>query len=255
MSARSAWTAMLLLAAAVRLAAGPTNDLADAQTEGRALARQLCEARPPENFTNASTLIIQPARGKGRKREIPLITSTTLTETNWAAVYETLLSTNAHLRRRLIVTHTGLAPNHYSLSTVPPKGVVDQSELPECAAWAVVPFADSDFWVVDLGLEFLHWPLQKLLKKELKKGQSCAVLDSKDPEPATNGYSRVVSWIDIDTGGIVQAEAFDARGKLLKEFELKEAEKVNGQWKVSELQMRNTQTGSRTTLKFNFGKP
>ena len=94
-----------------------------------------------------------------------------------------------------------------------------------------------------------------LLKKELKKGQSCAVLESKSPEPAANGYSRVVSWIDIDTGGIVLAEAFDARGKLLKEFELKEAEKVNGQWKVSELQMRNVQTGSRTTLKFNFKQP
>ena len=93
------------------------------------------------------------------------------------------------------------------------------------------------------------------MKKELKKGQSCAVLESKDPEPATNGYSRVVSWIDIDTGGIVQAEAYDARGKLLKEFELKEAEKVNGEWKISEFQMRNPQTGSRTTLKFNFGKP
>jgi hypothetical protein len=170
------------------------------------------------------------------------------------AVYETLPGTNAPDCQRLIVTHHGLSPNGYALATLQTNGMMALTDLP-APALATRPFANSDFWVVDLGLEFLHWPAQKLLKKELKKGQSCAVLESQNPEPATNTYSRVVSWIDIDTGGIVLAEAFDARGKLLKEFELKEAEKVNGQWKVSELQMRNVQTGSRTTLKFNFGKP
>ncbi len=250
MITRWAWAAMLLLAA--RLATGTTNDLAEAQAEGRALARQLCELRPAENFTNASTLIIRP--GTGRRREFPVRTVTALTETNWVAVYETLPGSNAPECQRLIVTHQGLSPNGYALSTLSPDGGVALRELPALAR-AMVPFANSDFWVGDLGLEFLHWPAQKLLRKELKKGQSCAVLESQNPEPATNTYSRVVSWIDIDTGGIVLAEAFDARGKLLKEFELKEAEKVNGQWKVSELQMRNAQTGSRTTLKFNFEKP
>jgi len=242
----------LLLAASASFAAAPTNDLAEAQAEGRDLARQLCELRPAEDFTNASTLMIRPA--KGRKREVPLRTVTTLSATNWVALYETLPSTNAPDGQRLTVIHHGLPPNTYALSALQTNGVVDRTELPE-RVLTMLPFANSDFWVVDLGLEFLHWPAQKLLKKELKKGQSCAVLESQSPGPATNSYSRVVSWIDIDTGGIVLAEAYDARGKLLKEFELKEAEKVNGQWKVSELQMRNLQTGSRTTLKFNFGKP
>ena len=245
---------MLLLAAAARLAAGSTDDPVEPSVAGRGLARQLCELRPAEDFTNACTLIVQPPRGKGRKREFPLLTVTTLTETNWVAVYETLPNTNAPVRQRLSVTHQGLAPNRYSLCAVPADGAADPSEVPECALGKVL-FADSDFRVGDLGLEFLHWPAQKLLKKELKKGQSCAVLESRNPEPATNSYSRVVSWIDIDTDGIVLAEAYDERGKLWKEFELKEAEKVNGKWTVSELQMRNLQSGSRTILKFNFGKP
>ena len=58
--------------------------------------------------------------------------------------------------------------------------------------------------------------------------------------------------MDIDTGGIVQAEAYDAKGKLLKEFEVKELEKISGRLEVTEIQMRNVQTGSRTTLHFNF---
>ena len=83
MSSRQAWAAMLLLVATAGLAAGTTNALAEAQTEGRDLARQLCELRPAEGFTNASTLIIRPA--KGRKREVPLRTVTTLTPTTWMA--------------------------------------------------------------------------------------------------------------------------------------------------------------------------
>ena len=247
----SASFALLLLAAATRLVAATTDETADPHVEGRDLARRLCEARPAESFTNASTLIVRPA--KGRKWEIPVQTVTTLSETNWMAIYDTLPGTNG-LAQRLIVTHNGFRPNAYSFGGGPTSGDVGgRGPTERGTAW--IPFANTDFWVADLGLEFLHWPTQKLLKKELKKGQSCAVLESRNPEPATNTYSRVVSWIDIDTGGIVQADAYDAQGKLLKEFELKEAEKVNGEWKISELQMRNTQTGSRTTLKFNFGKP
>lgn len=116
----------------------------------------------------------------------------------------------------------------------------------------MIPFANSDFWVADLGLEFFHWPAQKVLKHEMRRGQACEVLESMNPEPSTNGYSRVVSWIDNDTGGIVHAEAFDAKGKLLKEFNPKEFKKVNGQWQLQEMEIRNVQTGSRTRLEFNL---
>ena len=80
------------------------------------------------------------------------------------------------------------------------------------------PFAGSDFWIADLGLEFFHWPEQKILKKEFRRGRGCMVLESTNPNPSTNGYSRVDSWIDKESGGIVQAKAYDAKGKLLKEF-------------------------------------
>jgi hypothetical protein len=115
-------------------------------------------------------------------------------------------------------------------------------------------FAGSDFKVTDLGLEFFHWPAQKVLKHEMKRGQACKVLESTNPEPSTNDYSRVVSWIDNDSGGIVHAEAFDAKGKLLKEFAPKEFKKVNGQWQLQEMEIRNVQTGSRTRMEFNLEK-
>ena len=107
---------------------------------------------------------------------------------------------------------------------------------------------------VDLGLEFFHWPQQKILRKENKRSRGCMVLESTNPNPSANGYSRVVSWIDEESGGIVHAEAFDARNKLLKEFDPKSFKKVNGQWELQEMEIRNVQTGSRSRIEFDLKK-
>jgi hypothetical protein len=113
-------------------------------------------------------------------------------------------------------------------------------------------FGGTDFLVMDLGLEFFHWPEQKLLKKEFSRNRACMVLESTNPNPSTNGYSRVVSWIDEETLGIVHAEAYDANGKLLKVFDPKTFKKVNGQWELQEIEIRNVQTGSRSRIEFDL---
>jgi hypothetical protein len=116
----------------------------------------------------------------------------------------------------------------------------------------MVPFAASDFWVADLGLEFLHWPRQLLLRKEMRKSRPCSVLESTNPQPAT-GYSRVVSWIDIESTGILHADAYDAKGNLLKQFDPTELQKVGSERQVREIEMRNRQTGSRSAIEFHLG--
>jgi hypothetical protein len=52
----------------------------------------------------------------------------------------------------------------------------------------------------------------------------------------------------------MQAEAYDAQGRLLKEFDPKEVQKVGGEWQVREVEMRNRQTGSRTRIEFEVEK-
>ena len=117
-------------------------------------------------------------------------------------------------------------------------------------------FANSDFWLADLGLEFFHWPAQKILPKttSLKRGREYTLLESTNPDPSTNGYSRVLACIDNETGAILEAEAYDAKGELLKIFEPKSFKKVNGQWQLQEMEIRNVQTGSRTRLEFDLNK-
>ncbi|MGA9776975.1 MAG: outer membrane lipoprotein-sorting protein [Verrucomicrobiia bacterium] len=248
-----------------------TNDFVEAVIQGRQLAQQILEQQPTENFTNTGVLKIRDA--KDRTSEIPIQCAVIVTPTNWSVIYKAFF-TNA--TETLTVVHPA---NQLFRQLISPGLPDDLPELPEDLPkiagtindriepfdtyqhdWQDVPvvnrsFAGSDFWVEDLSLEFFHWPEQKILKHEMRRGRACQILESTNPSPSPNGYSRVVSWIDNETLGIVQAEAYDAKGELLKEFYPKSFKKVNGQWELQEMEIRNDQTGSRTRLEFDLKKP
>jgi YD repeat-containing protein len=224
-----------------------TNDLSAAEIQGRDLAQQLLEQTPASNFTQNGVFNIRDR--KGSRSEIPVRFQTSVATTAWSTTYE-IISESNHVS--LIVIHEAGKANQYEIYNGPPLALA----LPKFLTGneTMFSFAKSDFWIADLGLEFLHWPEQKILKKEVKRSRGCSVLESTNPNPSTNSYSRVVSWIDNDGGGIVQAFAYDAQGKLLKEFYPKNIEKVNGQYQVQEMDVINDQTGSRTRLEFDLNK-
>jgi hypothetical protein len=234
----------ICLLATMNLRAATTNDLSDAEIQGRQLAQQLLEQRPNKDFTNSGVLQIRGVNGK--RSEIPIrfqIIVTELNSLNWLSVYQAIM-TNKEVK--LMVMHPpDTGANGYRLF-----GDGFQKNL--AGNETMTSFAGSDFWIADLGLEFFHWPEQKILKHEMRRGQPCKVLESTNPTPSTNGYSRVVSWIDNESGGIVHAEAYDVNGKLLKEFDPKSFKKVNGQWELQDMEIRNVQTGSRTRLEFDL---
>ena len=236
-----------------------TNSLSDAETQGRQLARQLLAGRPAA-CTNTGVLKIRDAKGK--RSEIPVNCEVTVTATNWQSLYAAKATNQAVA---LLVIHAAGEANEYFYHTnrageVPVPGDISIPghlfhDTRASGAELMASFAGSDFWLADLGLEFFHWPQQKILKKEFRRNCSCMVLESTNPDPAPNGYSRVVCWIDEQSNGIVQAEAYDAQGKLLKEFYPKDIKKVKGQWQVQSLEIDNVQTGSRTRLEFGSKTP
>ena len=256
-----------------------TNDFVEAVIQGRQLAQQILEQRPAENFTNTGVLRIREANG--RTLNIPVQCAAIVTATNWWSVYrafftngtETLhiIPTSIQVNQELIggpdskisqpvyvvnLTNEFSGPWISYRHNFPAIGRSNDARLQSSIATSSqTSFAGSDFSIGDLGLEFLHWPQQKILKHEMRRGRSCKVLESKNPSPSPDSYSRVVSWIDNETLGIVQAEAYDANGKLLKEFYPKTFKKVNGQWELQEMQIRNDQTGSRTRLEFDLKPP
>ena len=223
----------LLLALPGLARAGDEPDPAQA---GRQIVAQLLAQRPSQNYTNHGILRIKGAGGY--RAEADLGVAITVTATNWSTIY----TIGSGAAETLQIVHTDGAPNRYYYQA-------PQGSLTEVSGDATMsPVAGSDFWIADLGLEFLHWPKQTLLKKEVKRSRGCNVLESVNPHPAAGGYARVVSWLDTDSGGVVQAFAYDANNQLLKEFYPKELKKVDGQWQVGLMEMNNDQTGSRTRL-------
>jgi hypothetical protein len=248
------------LLVAVCATAETTNGLSDAKIQGRQLAQQLCDARPVGNFTNTGVLQIRD--GKGKRSVTPVKCEVIVTATNWQSVYETG-ATNQVVMLRVI--HNACRLNEYFYRTnsaeqvpvlgdIPILGHLFRSS-PLSGAELMTSFANSDFWLGDLGLEFFHWPQQIILKKEFRRNCSCVVLESTNPNPTTNGYSRLDSWIDEESSGIVMAKAYDAQDRLFKEFYPKDVKKVKGQWQVESLEIDNVQTGSRTRLEFDLKAP
>ena len=220
----------------------PPLDPVQAEKEARILVHDILSQVPDKNSTNTGVLKIRDAQGN--RREIPIRFEVFSTPTNWVSIYQTTATINGP-GQKLIVIHNGTQPNQYHLANdINPILPINPTNL-------MVPFANSDFWLGDLGLEFFHWPKQRLLKKELRRGQSCDVLESTNPQPGSNTYSRVVCWIDIDPPhGIIHADAFDSKGELLKQFDPKKLEKVHGQYQLESMEIRNHKTGSRTLIEF-----
>lgn len=241
-----AWASFSALAA-------PTNSLSGAELQGRALAQKILAQRPAENFTNRGTLAIRSDHGQ--RSAFPVTCETVVTETNWRTQYRARLGASPAEDTTLVVTHAGEAPNHYWLGEPGEAALVGAMDFSAGTGVSgnqtLVPFAGSDFWLCDLGLEFFQWPQQRVLKREFHRNCACTVLESTNPNPSAKSYSRVVSWIDNDSLGIVEAYAYDAQGKKLKNFYPKNLEKVNDRYQVESMVMENLQTGSRSRLDFD----
>jgi len=209
----------------------------EAAKEGRQLVTQILSERPAENAINTGIMTIRDS--KNQRTRIPIRFDIIAAPDNkWISRYQ-------GGKTVATVVHNDSKPNEYQLRTP------DGSTTTLSGNQANTPFAGSDFSIADLGLEFLHWPRQYLVKKEMRRSRSCNVLASVNPNPAPGGYSRVVSWLDIQsTNGIIFAEAYDAQGKKLKEFIPKKV--IQGQ--LAEMEIDNVQTDSRTTVDFDVEK-
>ena len=243
-SRASGTLAALVCFFALGAAAETTNALSDAEIQGRQLAQQLWNLQPAENVTNTGTLKIRLP--KTSWREIPMVLSVTRFESGssgWEASYEA----TGTIREQLTITHTAGQPNRY-------RWIQSGQTRLLTGAEANVSFAGSDYALADFGLEFLSWPQQKIIKKEFHNNAASILLESQNPDPGPGNYSRVVSRIEEESGGVMEAHAYDAAGKPLKDFNVKSLKKINDRWQVESIIMENRHTDSRTWLEFDLKK-
>jgi Outer membrane lipoprotein-sorting protein len=227
-------------------------DPVQAEEEARALVAEMLAARPEQNVTNTGWVTITDADGKERK--IPVRFEIASTPTNWVSVYETLPSAGGRGGMKLTVIHSGEQPNRYELFDPATSGATNTVAKVLTPAQIMMPFAGSDFWIADLGLEFLHWPKQRLRERNvISHHKASRKLESINPSPVPGGYARVVSWIMIESPhGITHADAYDIHDNVLKRFDPTNLEKIQGEYQLEEIEMRNPNTESRTVIKFNL---
>ncbi|HEY1789876.1 MAG TPA: outer membrane lipoprotein-sorting protein, partial [Verrucomicrobiae bacterium] len=249
----------LILFLAFAAGAQSTNSLPPAEIQGQQLAAEILSETPATNLTQTGLLRIRNSEGT---TNIPITFKTDNLDTSnfgsnlptvWRTAYSATPSKNPSASQTLIITHIEGQRNGYSL--LPHiQGTTGFSQvLPYLTESQIMsPFAGSDFWIADLGLEFFHWPEQKIIGHETRRTRNCTKLESDNPDPSAGGYSRVVTWIDNQTLGIIYAEAYDTNDKLLKIFDPKKVKKVNGQWQLEDIEIQNVQTHSRTWIRFDL---
>ncbi len=245
----------LILVTATSLAlpvrAADTSDAAaKAVVKGRALAELVRTQRPDR--AAASRGILKTRTADGRRVSVPLEVRVEIDTHSWKTIYRASFLDGRV--ETLTVENLEDASPRFALRRATAGGQVTEIR-PERAGQWFAPFAATDFWFVDLGMAFLHWPEQRWLGTETRRTRLCNMLESVNPTPAPGAYKRVVTWVDEKTAGIVRAEAYDAQDKLLKEFSPGSFAKVGTRYELRDMEIRNEQTDSRTTLVFEIDDP
>jgi hypothetical protein len=239
---------LLSLQVVVGLAAAGANQTfsgpivpANPEAAGKELVAKLLSLRPTESMTNRATLTTYSNRTE--LGSIPLIIEVTAGETGWTTTYVEPGQGSAAERLTVAKANDGSTTYHAKRHDEPQKTL--------SGGEAFTPIAGSDFTLADVGMEFLHWPTQRLLKKEVRRTQSCDKLESIAPHGWPGDYVRVLSWFDVDTGGPVVVEAYNGKGKLVKEFRPTKFEKVDGQYRVEEIEMNTFPAKTRSIIRFD----
>jgi len=236
------WICFLLLATAAVAAELPPG--VDPVKLGQSLAEELRSAAPTEASEFTGVLKI---RKPGFTNSVPIACKIDTCPDGWTVTYETKGGGNQP-PQKLAIKHTPGKTNVYLYAE-------GKSEPRELARHELnLPMAGSDFWLMDLGLDFLHWPQQRVIEFEMRRSRSCRVLESRDPKPIPGGYVRVLSWVDVETDGILMAEAYDTTGTKVKNFKVGSFKKIKGKYELQDMEIENPKAKTRTKLEFDLQK-
>ena len=212
---------------------------ADPLPSGEALARSIRDALPTENAIIDATMEVT-LRDRTRVKTSLNIQTKRLGQAECLMMYETNPTKDDSVYWEVHRTMT--KPNRYRIGKKA-KRLAKPVELH-------IGLAKSAFTLADLGLEFLHWPKQKTIRKQRRKSRSCHVLESSRSD--SEGTLRVLSWVDIKSGGILAADFYSADGKVRKRFSVKGLTKKDGQWQVDEMEMRDVAERTRSRLRLHL---
>jgi hypothetical protein len=223
---------------------------ADPIREGQALAKELRSVQLGIPGPINATFKIRKRDGTRVERHVKKHTQKL--ENGWRDLFQVSKDSNSESEWLWIDHPLGASP-HYKLAVSQELPSDPDSFQSLDSEQAMTPLGGSDFWVIDLGLDFLHWPDQRIFDSKItrRKGVGCKLLESSRPTRSSKGYYKVRSWVSVENGGIVYAEAFDINERKIKVFEVAGVEKIEGAWYLKGLKIRNIRDKSTSVLEFD----
>src|SRR6056297_1686454 len=118
-------------------------------------------------------------------------------------------------------------------------------------------FMGSDFTYDDLGERHPDEDRHTVLREENYNGESCYVVESI-PVGNDNTFSKTVSWIARDKWIGLKREYYDKKGKLYKTLNIKDYERIDGYWLITNMLMKDLDRDHSTriemeNIKFDTG--
>ncbi len=95
----------------------------------------------------------------------------------------------------------------------------------------------------DLAMRFLYWPVAKIVGHDIMLTRNCWKLRVEPGSPKNSQYGYVLLWIEKQSGALVQVETYDRAGKLLKRFEVKSVQKIEGGYILKQMRIQEMENG------------
>lgn len=124
----------------------------------------------------------------------------------------------------------------------------------------VQPIAGSDLTYEDLAMGFFYWPNPELKGIEKVSGEECYRIRVEKPAGAAGNYESMDIWVHVKYGAFMRIRGYNAKGSLIKEFQVEDVMKVDKDtWTLEKMQVssydpKNGRRSSFSELKFDKPK-
>ncbi len=96
----------------------------------------------------------------------------------------------------------------------------------------------TDINYEDLSMRFLYWPKAKIIGEDSMSLQKCWIVRVTNPD-GRGPYGTVDAWIAKSSGAMMQMEAYDAKGKKVKQFKVRKGQKYKGAYILKQMRVES----------------
>lgn len=107
---------------------------------------------------------------------------------------------------------------------------------------------DTSISYEDLSMHFLYWQNAAIEGEQTMVLQKCWIVRVEPDSRGSSQYSKVLLWIGKNSGALMQAEAYDANGKVARRFKVISGQKTEeGFWILKEMRIESMIGGAEKT--------